>query len=219
MPAVITNAKHLQLIAQTKKTYSTIANALVLAQNDLGSVGYNMALFNNSNTSLQTAKEFVKYFSGAKLCESKTQEGCSQFFYDMKYAEKSAHNGKFVGFQSNVPTIILSNGAVLKIEQLNWENPACTLTMTTCANGSVYDQCIDDETITFNRNRCGYIRFDVNGIKGPNRFGEDSFGVVVSSTRIEPESWPAIGYTSLKNILSGINKLQYTDYQIGGDIE
>ncbi len=223
MPSIINKSKQMQLIAQAKKTYSTIANALILAQNDLGSIGNNTALFDQNNTSIQTARQFVKYFKDAKLCETASQQGCSQFYYNTRYAVPQANDSDtFYGSNNSGPAIILTNGAVLRISQING-NTDCSLLVNSCKTDQ-YGRCLKDENgnnikVSYTNYRCGYIRFDVNGIKGPNRYGEDNFGAVVALRKLEPEPWNAIGYSSLRNILSGKNKLEFTDYQIGGKID
>ena len=58
------------------------------------------------------------------------------------------------------------------------------------------------------RNSCGIIVFDVNGAKGPNKYGYDAFGVSVWSSRIGQPYWAVYGTNSLFSILSG-GKLKY----------
>ena len=65
------------------------------------------------------------------------------------------------------------------------------------------------------RQYCAIIRLDTNGLKNPNQFGADAYGLYVKPDAIVPETWNAIGYESLKSILTGSGKLTYKNYSVG----
>ena len=58
------------------------------------------------------------------------------------------------------------------------------------------------------RNICGNIDFDVNGVKGPNKYGYDIFKLTVFPNKIGKGYWDVYGDTSLYSILQG-GKLKY----------
>ena len=62
---------------------------------------------------------------------------------------------------------------------------------------------------------CAYLYIDVNGPENPNQFGADSFQFPVSATKVLKSTWGPWGAVSLENILSGKDKLEYTNYTVG----
>lgn len=223
MPTLIQKNQDKELISRIKKTYSDVSNAIIRAQTDYGVVGDNSALFDPNNTSIETAEKFVKYFNGAKLCKSKTDRGCAQYYYDIKYAttKVDAGSGQTVVDTANYPKIILNSGAVLAVYQYN--NPDC-YKMETANATDEYGRPIKNpdgtnQTITWKNTRCALIRMDVNGLKNPNQFGRDAFGLQVTKQRVAVEGWKFAGGDSLKNILSGKDEFVYTNYAKGDKVK
>ena len=56
LPTLIQNKQDKELIVRTKKLYSDLSNALVLAQKDLDVIGDNSVLFNTTDSSYEVAK-------------------------------------------------------------------------------------------------------------------------------------------------------------------
>lgn len=223
MPALIQKNQDKELLSGIKKTYSDISNAVLRAQTDYGVVGDNSILFDPYNTSIETAEKFIKYFNGAKLCKSKTQRGCAQYYYDIKYAttKVDSGSGQTVVNTDNYPRIILNSGAVLAIYQYN--NPDCYKMQTDIATDE-YGRPIKNpdgtnKTTTWKNTRCALIRMDVNGTKNPNQFGRDAFGLQVTKEKVGVESWGFVGTASLRNILSGKDEFVYTNYAKGDKVK
>ena len=216
LPALVNNYKEKELATQVKKTFSNIQNAALLAQKDLGAVGDNTFLFDVTNTHAETAKNFAKYFNGAKVCENKSQKGCSQYYYKVKYA--TAYKGSGDSNKTYTPDgakIILNDGSVLTILQ----KTSCSRTNTGCKQDSS-GNCIKDEngdtiSVTEIHSDCATIFMDVNGLKRPNQFGADIYEIQVTTNKVKPGTWSAYGGTSFKNILTGNGKLQYENYTEG----
>ena len=216
LPALVNNYKEKELATQVKKTFSNIQNAALLAQKDLGAVGDNTFLFDVTNTHAETAKNFAKYFNGAKVCENKSQKGCSQYYYKVKYA--TAYKGYGDINKTYTPDgakIILNDGSVLTIQQ----KTSCRRTNTGCKQDSS-GNCIKDEngdtiSVTEIHSDCATIFMDVNGLKRPNQFGADIYEIQVTTNKVKPGTWSAYGGTSFKNILTGNGKLQYENYTEG----
>ena len=59
LPSLVNNYKEKELVSRTKKLYSNVQNAVLLAQKDLGTVGDNTFLFDVSQTSAQAAQKFA----------------------------------------------------------------------------------------------------------------------------------------------------------------
>ena len=216
LPSLVNNYKEKELATQVKKTFSNIQNAALLAQKDLGAVGDNTFLFDVTNTHAETAKNFAKYFNGAKVCENKSQKGCSQYYYKVKYA--TAYKGSGDSNKTTNPNgakIILNDGAVLTIQQ----KTSCNRTNTGCKQDST-GSCIKDEngdtiSVTERHINCATIFMDVNGLKRPNQFGADVYEILVTTNKVKAGTWSAYGGTSFRNILTGNGKLQYENYTEG----
>ena len=216
MPALMNKYKGKELCTKTRKLYSNIQNAVLLAQNDAGVVGDTTVLFDTSKTSAEVAKNFSKYFNGAKVCENKSQAGCAQYYYSQKYATKYSGSGTSVlAANHTYPKIILNDGAVIAIDQ----RTACNRTEYTCemdADGNcILDEDGNTTTVPSVQPSCAYLYIDVNGAKNPNQFGADSYQIAVLSTKLSPATWAPWGAASLKNILMGKDELDYANYTVG----
>ena len=157
------------------------------------------------------------------MCKSKTERGCAQYYYDIKFAttKVDAGSGQTVVDTTNYPKIILNSGAILAIYQYN--NPDCYAMQTDVATDE-YGRPIKNpdgtnQTTTWKNTRCALIRMDVNGIKNPNQFGRDAFGLQVTKQSVGVEGWGFVGPTSLKNILSGKDEFVYTNYAKGDKVK
>lgn len=217
MPSLIQRHREKELIVRTKRVYANIHNAIRLAQQANDAIGDTTFLFDTSKTSAEVASNFAKYFNGAIVCTKKSDAGCSDYFYTVKFAtrRKDDSTGVTIGHGFNNPKIVLNDGSVLLITQLS----ACERTSTDCKRDSDYN-CIKDEhgnttDVVNTANNCGWIDFDVNGPKLPNQFGQDVYQLTVYKDKIVPNLSNQPGGKSLKNILSGIDKLEYTKYNIG----
>lgn len=206
MPSLINNYKDKELIVRTKKAYSVIQNAILLAQVENNSVGDNMSLFDTTKTSAEVAENFAKYFNGAIVCKDKNSAGCNDVFYTVKFASKSG------GRNMTAPKIILTDNTLIEVNQRS----SCTRTANDCkqnANG----ECVVDEsgniipTITTHTD-CATLYFDVNGPKLPNQYGRDVYTLKIKTNSISASSWAPEGSKSFKNIISGIDKLEYTKF-------
>lgn len=218
LPSLVTEYKDKELITRTKKVYSNIQNAVLLSQKDMGVVGDNTIMFDVNQTSVETAKKFAKYFNGAKVCESSSQKGCSKYYYTVKYATRYSGSGSSttVANRQN-PKIILNDGTIMTV----YQNTACTRQSNDCKQDAT-GSCILDEnrktdpTVVTHYN-CASLHIDVNGIQRPNQYGRDNYHIQILPNKVTPSYWSADGGASIKNILSGIDKLEYTNYNVGED--
>ena len=221
LPTLIQKYQDKELANQVRKVYSDINNAAVKAQSDFALPGDNSGLFNPSNTHLQTAQNFIKYFNGAKLCESRSKQYCKQYYYDIKYANKYTENNlTTTAWQSLYPTIILNNGAILHILQRHNEN--CYALESYVVKDEygfpVLDADGNEQIRSSPVHLCATIVMDVNGIKRPNRYGQDVYSVMIYKNKIGPSYQKQTGSESFKNILYGKDKFIYTDYQPGAEM-
>lgn len=216
LPSLVNKYKEKELCVKTRKMYSTLSNAVILAQKDFGVVGDNTFLFDVTKSSADVAKTFAKYFNGAKVCENSSQKGCSKYYYNQKYATRySGSSGTTQNLKHTFPKIILNDGSVIAVQQMT----SCDRVTNDCKQDST-GSCILDEDgnttpVTSHSYVCAYLYIDVNGPKNPNQFGADSFQFPVASTKVMKSTWGPWGAASLENILSGKDKLEYTNYTVG----
>ncbi len=206
IPSLINNYKEKELITRTKKTYSVIQNAILLAQVENGSVGDNTSLFDTSKTSVDVAKDFAKYFNGAKFCPDKNVDGCGNFFYSLKFASKKSST------DVNYPKIILPDNTIISVMQ----NSSCFRVASDCVQNAA-GECIKDQNgnnipTTSTHNDCATLFFDVNGTKLPNQFGRDAYSLKVLTNKLERGNWAPYGSASFKNIITGVDKLEYIKF-------
>lgn len=222
LPSLIQKKQDRELISQTKKVFADINNAFLLSQQDYGVIGDNSFLFNETDEAYTIAKNLAKYFNGAKVCEKSSQKGCSQYYYDIKYAtlRLDSNNSGAVATSSTDPKIILSNGAIIRIAT---NKSGCAAKEFTQNKTDDYGRPIKNpdgtnQTTSYISTICANLFFDVNGSKQPNQFGRDVYWFWVMRKNLEPAS-KYVGGDSLKNILTGKDKLEYENYSKGQTFE
>ena len=207
IPTLVAKYKEKELITKTKKTYSVIQNAVLLAKSKNDIIDDNTFLFDPSKTSAQVAENFSQYFNGAKLCLDRNFNGCKDYYYDVKFATKEG------GYSLNYPKIILTDGTIISVAQ---RSSCYRVSNTDCVQDS-NGNCVTDADgnttpVTSIHTDCAGLYFDVNGAKLPNQFGRDNYMLKVFTNSIKGSDWAPEGATSLKNILTGKDKLEYIKF-------
>lgn len=201
LPTVIANYQEKVLVSKIKKAYSSIQNAIILAQQDSGNIGDNEFLFNSSDGFLKVTENFAKYFNGAKVC--KKSQDCKDKIYQIKWADSPSYNssGNATEFGNMAPMIILNDGCIVRVSELT---PNCDNVRTE----TTYNKKGEASTRENHVKYCAIVYFDVNGALPPNQFGQDNFSFTVFKDKIAPGNWSKTGGKTLKNILSGNEKIQ-----------
>lgn len=215
LPSLIADFQDKQLIAQFKKTYSIISNSVLLAQQDLGTIGDNTRLFDVNKTSEEVAINFSRYFNGASVCKSASDKGCGTYSYKVKFATPyTAGTGENQMYTLNYPLLLLADGAVLQIRQFS-DCHRVEYGYETEENGD-YKLDADGNKIPveIQRTTCAIIDFDVNGPRMPNQYGRDVYEIAVEEDKIKPTDWNQAGAASLRNILSGKDELYYEAHSV-----
>lgn len=217
LPALIHKNQDKVLISAVKKSYATINNALILAQNDFGVIGDNSYLFNTEDDSAVVIQNLQKYFPGSIYCEYIGTKGCSPYYYEVKYATLQLdENNSAVGTLLNMPKLILPDGSAFTLS--NNKRPNCYRREVS----EVFDEYgrpvigSDGNPVTevYETVTCGYIMFDVNGPKKPNQFGRDVYMIYVTKNSTMATN-SSMGAKSLNNILTGNDELEYVNYNVG----
>ena len=221
MPSLVQKTQDKELISRIKKTYSELNNVLLTVQADNGVIGDNSFLFNVNDNNIAVAEKLQKYFNGAKLCTNRTQQGCSSYYYQVKYATLRLDANNVTSFyDDNAPRIILSDGAVITIT--NSRRADCSAVVTGNKTDEYGRPILNpdgtNQTITWTTAGCAYLKFDVNGPKNPNQYGRDAYGITVARSKIYPDG-TMYGGVSLQNVITGNDKLEYVNYQKGQKVE
>ena len=232
LPTLISNYKDQELVTRTKKAYSVIEQAALMAQQDLGQPGDMTSIFDPTKTSEEVTKNFSKYFNGAKYCEAGANaEGCENLHYTIKYASKllkvtssgdnngGTNTGTTVGdSMARYPRIVLNDGTVIAIQQFSTYKQEQICQAYNQDGTPVLDKDGNQVTSDCSQYRWATIYFDVNGVQNPNQFGRDAFSVYVRDKIMPDPTWTQTGGESLRNILSG-GKPIYSDYVLGQQFE
>lgn len=207
MPTLTANYKNKILINQSKNSYSKLSNALILSkeQNGFDSFG---DLFGPNYTNDEIIQELSKSLQMTKICKV-GQGGC--WNWKTKNYSKLYKDGKTVYYNYNTTsTAVLNDGSVISVWKFP-HNGGCEWTYTTNKRDEKGYVIKDDNgnTITesSNQTRCAQIILDVNGAKGPNQFGADTWDVGVYAHKL-----------NINNAKFFYNdKLNYSDYREGED--
>ena len=226
LPTLVNNYKEKEIITQVKKTYSSINQAIALAQTKYGTPGDNSGLFAASKDHVAVTKELATYFNGARYCDAGSNaKGCKDLNYKVKYATKlqsSSGNVNMAGDMLSFPRIVLNNGAVLAIKSMESGCDEVEETGTSFNPDGTIQKDEDGNIVTWTRIRavCAGIYFDVNGNKLPNQFGRDVYRIDVYRDRVGDSTWGAYGTQSLHNILMDKkNPFVYVNYNSGDKFE
>lgn len=222
LPVLLQKHQEQVLINSAKKAYSEILQAAKMYEVQNDSPGDWLGLFEAKNgvpNSEQLAEEFAKYFKGAKVCKTRNEPNCGQYFYALEYAVPTVNENKeFVEVRNYAPKIILPDGVVIGVEQ---RAVKCGERITTVRKDE-YGQVIRDEAgntfASYYNAACTVLYFDTNGPKRPNKFGMDTFRIAVMPKKFDMGGSASLGDLSLKSILTG-GKLIYKKYKVGDKLE
>ena len=218
LPNLIADYKNKELATRAKRSYSLITQAIQRWQADNGIVGDITGLFDTSKTSEQVTENFSKYFNIVHLCLDSSNE-CKKFVYNVKYAKiLSNQEGNAGAAQIKPPLFVLNDGSLISITQYS----SCNRTEQSNIfneDGSIKTDADGNPILqTWNYMHCAEMRFDTNGLKGPNQYGADVFSLrVYEDGNLIKAGWDAAGFESLKNILNGGDPI-YKKYNIGQKI-
>ena len=159
MPTLIANHREKETVVRLKKAYSTLSNAYIGVLNDYG---------DPTNWDVESWDDiiimFSKYISNVKICDEKTK-GC---FSSVRRKDLVNNDVNTMGSTSSGAgsALIMSDGIVAGVGA-----------QTSFANALSCDRL---------NNYCFHFAVDINGDKGPNRWGVDTFTFHVGKASIVP---------------------------------
>lgn len=174
IPSLIANYQKTQYVVGLKKAYSQVNQALLAMTNDYGTPGdlAGTGLFASGANTETFCKEFVKYIRVSKDCGVSTNGKCwadkTFNYYDGthldSYANYNTQPSTYYKFDSadgmsfNITTYAANGGGAVDCKT-NWSSGA---------TGNLSQVC-------------GQLNVDVNGLKGPNCLGRDTFFFYLSN--------------------------------------
>ena len=218
LPSVITKYQDKVLINKTKKAFTQFQNALSLASVDNGTPGDNSLTFPKDVSSTTVTKNLAKYYKGAQVCTSRSQKGCSKYYYNILFGTPQYNNDGETIYSSEQYNnrLITVDGAVFAISSniTGCERIRYVGTEHNDAGEIIYNPDGTPKTYDYYSSICANIRVDVNGAKGPNQYGRDVFHFWVYANKLDYDTGIKLGGDSLKNIFSGKDELVYTKYKV-----
>jgi len=192
IPSILANTNQRELVEAAKKQYSTLNRAIMLAKADNG--GTLDAIFPADKDSNYSMDLLAPYLNIAKRCS--TSQTC--WTEKTKYLNRRNNGyGEFtsgewnLSSESNKASAILTDGARIVIQN----NAAKRTVSVQCgyvrdANDNYVpdaDGNLTPKYCTFSNH--AFIYIDVNGAKGPNRFGMDTWEFRVYENKIDGCGW------------------------------
>lgn len=174
IPSLIQNTQDAENKTAWKKVYGEIAAATQKIMMDNG--GTMKGALVNWHTSARD--QYLEYLGGIHKCDTYTNDCgdnfCSYFLSIRSYNDSYGPDPSLMGncSGSGGAFAVLNNGAFFQI--------------TSAWNGGDTSTCDP---------YCAKISVDVNGFKGPNRWGKDIFGVFVMENSIKPYGYAPLGNT------------------------
>lgn len=165
IPTLMKNTETTQRVVGLKKAYSTLSQAYTMAVNDNGTPdGWNIGTEPGDGPgAVNFLNVLAPYFKVTKNCGT-TLLGC---FKDITY--RYLNGGEWTNFETitQVARAQLADGSSFAI----W----------------TYGGCVKNNgTIQSLQSICGEFIYDVNGFKGPNQLGLDTFYFYISKNGIMP---------------------------------
>lgn len=180
IPTLINNSQKSQYISALEKTYSTLSQNFLLIQNDNGGDVSSIFVSTNSNTNMLNA--FATQLKVVKTC---TGAGGNCWYTTPLYELSPNYlTGIWTSNPDSLSTVAkaqLADGSLMMF--LSYLN-SCTSDKSTLNDGNPLDGSV-----------CGEIYVDINGFKGPNKWGRDVFGFWMAKKGIYP--WGMIYDTSI----------------------
>ena len=168
IPSLILTQEKISYVTALKKFYSTASQALMQTATDNGTPD-NIAKSNNDYSSkVELMTDIARHFKIAKDCKTNNYKGCWTDITKRNYDG----TGDTYRYDANYEYIhyyefMTTDGMSVAISM---EYPDCSRQLYSDRNNPLYKFC-------------GEMVVDVNGLKGPNRFGRDTFMFQITSNK------------------------------------
>lgn len=184
LPTLVAKYQEKVLLTRVKRTYALIFSAIntYKAEKEVFDVS---GLFNTSNTSQETMKNFAKYFKTVEICEKTSSKDCQGVYYIKPSTKAPDGNGQTAttGIYYRA-RFVLTDGSIIGVTQYSncYEETEVP----------IYDDDGFDtgETKLSIRRYCALLAYDVNGREKPNQAGRDyfCFGIKEDGSIYDPKT-------------------------------
>lgn len=191
LPALVAKYKDKVLVNQAKHSYSILSNAMMKTKVDYNLDSYGDLFNKNIYTPGEVIEILAKALKPLNVCP---KGGC--WTWKTLAAKKYYNNGKtsyynFIGY----PSMVLADGSVIYISIYNHDG-SCYSEYTGYKQDGKGNPILDADGnkiyYTVHDYRCGSIKIDVNGEKGPNQFGADTWDISVKKDAITLEYYSVL---------------------------
>ena len=164
IPTLINKTNNQEYVSRLKKIYSTFAQVTnqIIAENGTPDNWNLKGTGSYNEASEKFGKLYQKYLSNAKQCTA-SQRGCFPASNGV-YKDWKGNDISFIHDNISYYRLILSDGAAVIFD------------------GNIHDDCNSGSGI----GQCGYFTVDVNGSKGPNIVGRDTFVFLLTKDGLRP---------------------------------
>ena len=207
IPTLMASVQEQQQVTQLKKAYTVINQALSQMATDNGCIGdlKCTGFFATGVTQTQCGTELLKYLKAVQVC-GVNSTGCFVDNINTKFDGK----GSNASYNNNIHyfNFVLIDGTSIALDNTGYNNCGSDYRKVT-TNASAASQI------------CGSITVDVNGLKGPNRFGRDAYLFYITNGK-GPLLYP-MGGSDLIDVNSYVrsndcNSTNTSAYNCGGRI-
>lgn len=169
IPSLLNNADDRANVVALKKTYSTLENAYKRAEQENGTPD-NWGFVHNSTDYTLMVNMLKPYLNVSKDCSAAGAKGC----FKANEMYKLFSGGNWDIRDNAGYSLLLADGVAINGYALHYKD---------CDNGAQGDPWGTSIAL---QNGCGFYAVDVNGFKGPNKLGYDSFFFVLTKYGIIP---------------------------------
>lgn len=187
VPDLIYSYQKIYYATALKKSYSEFSDILTQITTEYG-CGNNLActgLFSDSTSTLSLGEAFVKYIKTAKNCEASTDQDCWPVLTNRRYDGSGSGLLGTANYNTGNTTykFITLDGMSIRINKFTGANADCQYKNATSMLG-------------YMTQGCGSILIDINGPKGPNCTGRDTFSFYITNGKgaaLYPEGGVDVG--------------------------
>ena len=192
LPTLVAKYQDRVLLNQAKRSYSIISNAMMKAKADYNFDSYGDLFNKNNYTNAEIIEILAKELKPIKTCP----KGGKCWTWKTLAAKKYYSNGKTAYFTlSGYPSMVLADGSVIYIGVYDHDGNCYSAYNGYKQDGKgnpILDEDGNKIYYTSHDYRCGSIKIDVNGEKGPNQFGADTWDISVKKNAVTLEYYSVL---------------------------
>ncbi len=214
LPALLGKYKEVVMINKLKRAYSELIAAMDMTRAKMGLTSYE-ELFPTDMSAAEQFDGFIQNLQLIERCSASNTKGCGGV-YHVKFKRRTNDGkgniakGQLVGTSERA---VLADGTLVWFGKRN-NSGGCMHTYTTYKKDENGNDILDDNDepiiVTHQAEQCAEIFFDLDGPKGQNQFGYDSYSFHIKRNKADQHT----GYGSIYDTIH-TGKLDYDKYTPG----